>query len=253
MGDRIFVEPGDSRRSAWSCAENGTLYLESVDLLPPALQARLFDALAHTTPKLPRLIVSSRVNLHAATIEGNFREDLFYRLAVVLLKIPPLRERTGDLGGIIETVLARGTKRQKANGIRASSAFTRGKEPSAKAALARNMYELENVLRRAVVWSDSERLSEEAVWDALLSTTGRTKAVDTIVGLPIEDGIDIQKKVAELVMHYIDRAREYTGGNKSRTAKLLGLSSYQTLENWERKYSALLQNQDVVNGEEKLS
>ena len=130
--------------------------------------------------------------------------------------------------------------------------------PAAKDLLLRqrwpgNMYELENVLRRAVVWSDSERISEEAVWDALLSTTGRTKAVDTIVGLPIEDGIDIQKKVAELVMHYIDRVREYTGGSKSRTAKLLGLSSYQTLENWERKYSALLQNQDVVNGEEKLS
>ena len=250
---RIFGESGDNSRSAWLCAENGTLYLESVELLPPTLQARLLTALTHTTPKSPRMIVSSRVNLHAATTEGQFREDLFYSLAVVLLKIPPLRERTGDLGGIIETVLARvNEEAQDEPGFKPRQLSPAARDLLMRQAWPGNMYELLNTLRRTVVWSDSERIGEDAVWDALLSVTGRINSADTILGLPIEDGVDIQKKVAEVVMHYIDRVREYTAGNKSRTAKLLGLSSYQTLENWERKYSGLLQNQDVVNKEEKL-
>lgn len=241
LEDRIFGERSDSRRSAWSCAENGTIYLESVELLPPTLQARLFNALMHTTLKAPRIIVSSRVNLHAATTKGQFREDLFYGLAVVLLKIPPLRERTGDLGGIFETVLAR--VNEEATG---EPGFEpRHLSPAAKDLLLRqrwpgNMNELQNTLRRAVVWSNGHRISEEDAWDAILSVTSKSQANETVLGLPLENGIDIQKKVAEIVMHYIDRVREYSGGNKSRSAELLGLSSYQTLENWDKKYRKIL-------------
>ena len=102
LGDRIFVEPGDSRRSAWSCAENGTLYLESVDLLPPALQARLFDALAYNS-QASAIDSKQPGQLARSNDRGQLPRGSFLQPRCGASK-SPLRERTGDLGGIIETV-----------------------------------------------------------------------------------------------------------------------------------------------------
>jgi DNA-binding NtrC family response regulator len=252
LESQLFGDDDRSFGGAYDSAAGGTLYLESMELLPPILQARLLLALDAATQESPRMVISSRVNLLSEVTEGRFREDLFYALAVVLLKIPSLRDRTGDLGRIIEHTLRR---------INEESSSEPGFEPRTLSPAAKNfliqerwpgnMHELQNTLRRAVVWSDGAQISENEVWDSSFNTTSRANVNDPVLGLPLEQGVDIQKVVAEVVMHYIDRVKDYTGGNKSQSANLLGLSSYQTLENWDKKYKKMLRSRS--NSEDATS
>ena len=87
-----------------------------------------------------------------------------------------------------------------------------------------------------MVLSDAQEISEAEMWDALLPVAGRGNADSTVLGRPMEDGINLQEIMAEVARHYIIRAIEQSEGNKSMAANLVGLPSYQTLTNWMKKY-----------------
>jgi len=235
IADLLFG--GDRFAGALDRAHNGTLYIEEIECLPPDAQAQLQNYVENQTEDDPRLIISSRSNLLEKVADGDFREELFYLLAVIVLKIPPVRERSGDLSRLLDHVVEKINEQSGSEpGFVAKSL-----SPAAKSFLLQqrwpgNVHELENTLRRALIWSDGEEISEADVLDALLISAGRGGADNDILGRPIEDGVDIQELIGEVASHYIARAIEAAEGNRSQAAKLVGLPSYQTLTNWMKKY-----------------
>lgn len=147
-------------------AQGGTLFLDEIGELPTALQVKLLRFLQEqclervggrkSVPVNVRVVAATHVDLKQAMTTGRFREDLFYRLAVVVLKLPPLRERGGDISLLAQAFL------QKFSGPDGGRQFT----PTALQALERhpwpgNVRELENRLKRAVIMADGPRLTPE--------------------------------------------------------------------------------------------
>ena len=227
----------DSVVGALTRARNGTLYIEEIECLLQDAQARLQKLVESQSDDVPRLIISSRTNLLENVTAGRFREELFYMLAVVVLKIPPVRERSGDLSQLLDHLVA-SINRQSAS---EPGFVAKRLSPAAKSLLLQqrwpgNVHELENTLRRALIWSDGDEIGEADVLDALLNTAGSDSSSEAILGHPIEEGVDIQELIGQVVRHYILRAIETAEGNRTQAAKLVGLPSYQTLTNWMKKY-----------------
>ncbi len=239
--------PGHESAGKLAQASGGTLYLDEVELLPRQMQVRLQvlldemvsdETAASEAEKADvRIIAGTRKNLIDTVTAGDFREELFFGLAVLALKIPSLRERKGDLGPLIEMLLER---------INEQSADEPGFEkktlsPGAKNVLLQrpwpgNLRELENSLRRAAIWSEGAQITEDDVWDAVFTSPAPSGTQNGILDKPIDEGVDLQEILAEVARHYIARAIEQAGGNKTTAAKLVGLPSYQTLTNWMKKY-----------------
>lgn len=97
------------------------------------------------------------------------------------------------------------------------------------------MRELQNTLRRAAVWSTDDTLTVEDVREALLPVASGA-GQDTVLNRPLSGGIDLRTLLANVARHYLERALEETGGNKTEAARLVGLPSYQTLTNWMKRY-----------------
>ena len=245
--EQLFGSSPGIGSSAIVRAHLGTLFLDHVEYLPISAQARLQKLLETNEfsrvgePQVHkidvRVIAATSCDLMQEVTAGRFREELFYRLAVLALKTPPLRERAGDLGPLIEALL------ETINAQSASEPGYRRKRLSAGAknfliqqSWPGNLRELENTLRRAAVWSDGDEITEADTWDALLSLPDRARAGNAIIGRPIEEGVDLQEIIGEVARHYIKRAIEQSEGNKSMAAKLVGLPSHQTLSNWMTKY-----------------
>ena len=166
---------------------------------------------------------------------SRFREDLYYRLAVAVLKLPPLRERQGDLGPLVDRLL------DQINEESAREPGYRNKKLSASArnVLLRyswpgNVRELMNTLRRAAIWSDGTTIEAEDVREALLPAPRDQE--QAVLNRTLGNGFNLPDLLANVARHYLSRAMEESAGNKSRAADLVGLASYQTLTNWLSKY-----------------
>jgi DNA-binding NtrC family response regulator len=228
-------------------AHLGTLFLDHIEYLPISVQARLqklletgeFSPVGETQDQRidVRVIAATSCDLMEEIKNGRFREELFYRLAVLVLKMPPLRERTGDLGplidGLLETINTQSAEEPEYVYKRLSAG---AKNFLLQQSWPGNLRELENTLRRAAVWSDGDEISEADAWDAILSLPDRACAGNEIIGRPIEEGVDLQEIIGEVARHYIKRAIEQAEGSKTLAAKLIGLPSHQTLSNWMTKY-----------------
>jgi len=184
-----------------------------------------------------RIIAATNRNLIDEVVAGTFREDLFYRLAVAVLKLPPLRERAGDIGLLIDALL------EKINEHSQNEPGHKHKKISANAKnillghrWPGNIRELQNTLTRAAAWSDTEILDEKDIRDALLPVPTATANAE-ILNRSLEQGLDLPEIMTTVAQHYLERAMRQTGRNKTRVATLLGLSSYQTLTNWLKKYN----------------
>jgi NtrC-family two-component system response regulator AlgB len=171
-----FTGAWKDRPGRLEAAAGGTVFLDEVGELPPELQAKLLRFLeerrfervgdTRTLEVDARIVAATNRDLEAEVHAGRFRMDLFYRLAVVTLRLPPLRERREDLPALVDHLLETLAARQR-----------RPKpdlEPAAREALAGhawpgNVRELANVLERALVLSRSERIAAEDLPDALLA------------------------------------------------------------------------------------
>lgn len=228
-------------------ADGGTLFLDEIGELPKPLQTKLLRVLGGekqiVTPVGARKPIEVNVRIIAATNrtlldevqKGGFREDLFYRLAVAVLPLPPLRKRPGDLGDLIEGLL----KKVNREGESEPGFKPKNLSPAAKTLLLRyewpgNVRELLNTLRRAAVWSVGDTIDKDDVESALLTTPvpgGTRLREERILNRPIGEGFDLQNLLDTVAKHYFDRALKETGNNKSQAAKLLGVSNYVTLTN----------------------
>ena len=240
-----FTGADRERVGYFEAADGGTLFLDEIGELTAAAQVKFLRILqdgkvlrlgstSHRAVDV-RIIAATNRSLSGEVSEGRFREDLFYRLAVADLKLPPLRERTGDLGLLIDRLLDQ---------VNEDHARQPGFEPKKISPGARNLLlvqpwpgnvrELLNTLHRAALWTSGPSIRSEDVREALLPTVN---PVDVkILERPLGDDLSLPDLMASVARHYLARALDETDGNKPRAARLVGLPSYQTFTNWIRKY-----------------
>jgi transcriptional regulator with PAS, ATPase and Fis domain len=229
------------RPGVFETAHRGTLFLDEIGELPLPAQVKLLRVLQERevvrvgdteAQKVDvRIVAATHRNLFAEVAAGRFREDLFYRLAVAVLHLPPLREREGDLGLLIDHLFDE-AQRELAD----QPGFTpRRLAPAARNLLLRhpwpgNARELKNTLLRAALWAVGATIGADDIREALLASP---QASDTnLLARPLGDGFRLQDLLDDISRHYLSRALVEAGNNKTRAAELLGLGSYQTLTNW---------------------
>lgn len=240
-----FTGAATARAGYFEAADGGTLFLDEIGELPLPSQVRLLRVLQErevtrigaTRPKAidVRVIAATNRVLPEELRAGRFREDLFHRLAVGVLLLPPLREREGDLTLLIDSMLA---------AINSEAASQPGYKHKKLDAGARNLLlrhswpgnvrELHNTLLRASIWASGDKITAEDITASLAVTV--PPKVETVLGRPLDQGISLPEIMGDVARHYLERAMALTHGNKSEAARLLGLGSYQTLSNWLRKY-----------------
>jgi DNA-binding NtrC family response regulator len=232
----------------FEAADGGTLFLDEIGELPLPAQVKLLRVLQEGEVRRVgdsklmrvdvRIVAATNRDLGEEVKAGRFREDLFYRLAVLLLKVPPLRERDGDIGPLIDGLLQRineQSERAKEPGFKRKKISADARKLLIQELWPGNIRQLENTLRRAIVWSDGGVVTSDDIKEALLPAP-HMKTADAILNRPLDQGIDLQSLIGAVAEHYLRRAIEAAHGNKSKAAELVGLPSYQTLTNWMRKY-----------------
>ena len=235
------------REGKFKLADGGTLFLDEIGDMPLSLQAKLLRALQEgeieplgsnkLVPFDARVIAATSRDLNALVRTGQFREDLYYRLNVLPIRLPPLRERRSDIAALVEVLgedmaLRSGTEQPEL--LQDALALLMAQHWRG------NIRELRNVLEQAAMRSDSlqidavqlERLLREAGQDQIAPATSLLLAQpapgDDVLVRPLGE------QVAELERRAIAAALAQTGGNKMATARLLGISRaklYERLEN----------------------
>ncbi|SHJ68734.1 regulatory protein, Fis family [Pseudomonas luteola] len=230
------------RAGVFQQAQGGTLFLDEFGELVPDVQVRLLRVLQEGTftpvgssQELKadvRLITATHRNLMQEVAQGRFREDLFYRIAVGVLHLPPLREREGDLLLLSEKLLASIATQDASLGNKKISA--EAKKLILQHPWRGNVRELQSTLLRAALWCQGDLIAAYDIEQALFKLP---HSEADVLGMDVAQGIDLQKVISDVAGHYLRQALKITGGNKTRAASLLGLKSQQTLSNWMDKYS----------------
>ncbi|WP_213954204.1 MULTISPECIES: sigma-54-dependent Fis family transcriptional regulator [unclassified Variovorax] len=224
------------RDGKFKLADGGTLFLDEIGDMPMSLQAKLLRALQEGeieplgSNKLvafdARVIAATSRDLPALVREGRFREDLYYRLNVLPLRVPPLRERRGDIPALVEAL---GEDMAQRSGESPPELM-----PDALALLAAqhwrgNTRELRNVLEQVAMRSDSTRIDAAEV-KRVLAETGLEQIATPEAPASIPQGDDetllrpLADQIADLEARAIAAAMAKTGGNKLAASRLLGIS-----------------------------
>lgn len=236
-----FTGAVSDRKGHFERADGGTIFLDEIGELPKAIQVKLLRTLqeSEVTPvgsseakKIDvRVVAATNRTLINEVAEGNFREDLFYRLAVAIIKLPPLRERAGDISLLIDVLLRQVNDAAKDMGVKHKKISASAINLMLQHAWPGNVRELLNTLQRAAVWSDDEAISQEAIKDAILLSPKTLQGDDGILNQPVESGLDLEALMTQVARHYIERALDHTRNNKTQASKLLGFGNYQTFTN----------------------
>ena len=240
-----FTDAKQPRKGYFEAADGGTLFLDELGELPGPAQVKLLRTiqegevvrLGSSKPlKVDvRIVAATNRTLTEEIAAGRFREDLFYRLAVAVLKIPPLRERTGDLGILVDHLLLLVNREAAAEpGFKEKKISAGARNLLLAHPWPGNVRELLNTLRRAAIWSDGTAISSEDAREALLPTAVPVR--HEVLGRPLGSGLKLPDLLKDVARHYLGRAMDEAQGNKTRAAELVGLASYQTLTNWLAKY-----------------
>ena len=225
-----FTGAVGARPGKFESAHSGTLLLDEVGEMPlplqpkllRALQEREFDRLgSNQTVRVDiRVIATTNRPLEAAVAEGRFRADLYYRLNVIPLTLPPLRERAGDIAELARHFVQ--LYETLGNSVRLSEELLARLEQQAWPG---NVRELANFVRRAVALSRGGEIGVEALDHGKISPASVRLGPDWKPGLSL----------GEMERRLLAMTLESTGGNRSRTAELLGVS-LRTVRNKIREY-----------------
>jgi two-component system, NtrC family, response regulator AtoC len=222
-----FTDARTAKRGLFEEADGGTLLLDEVGELPLLVQPALLRVLQQgevrrvgdnrETRVDVRVLAATNRDLSAQVQAGRFREDLFYRLNVVQIRLPPLRERQDEIAALADRTLARHAERM--------SMSVRRLSPRALELLQRyrwpgNVRELENALERALVLAEEEEIGPEALPDAVQ----RTLVPGPPPSQPDAGDLSVKRAQRALEADLIRRALERTQGNRTRAAELLELS-----------------------------
>ncbi len=234
-----FTGAVGSKPGRFELADGGTLFLDEIGEIPVEIQVKLLRALQESefervggikTLKVDvRLIAATNRDLKALIAEGRFREDLYYRLAVVPIALPPLRDRREDVPLLVHHFIEKYNRRlgKKVSGIEDEAL-----QLLLGYAWPGNIRELENLMERSVLFADGARIEASALPDALrekgpvaptpIAAVGPLGAIAAPSGASMKEIVRLAQ--AELEKELIGRALEETGGNVTRAAKRLQIS-----------------------------
>ena len=237
-----FTGALNTRIGRFELAHNGTLFLDEIGELDPSLQVKLLRVLQEKefervggvkTIKINvRILVATNKDLEKAIREGKFREDLYYRLNVIPLDLPPLRDKTEDIPVLINYFVQEFAQKRRREPLTFSTEaiqyLTRYRWPG-------NVRELENLIERLTILTSKNTVAASDLPEKFYQTTDPQLANDTHAKQNMdfnfpECGIDINSVVRNMERNLILKALEKTGGVKNRAAKLLGLNRTTLIE-----------------------
>ncbi len=222
-----FTGADSDKKGLFEAADGGTLFLDEVGELPQPLQVKLLRALQEgeirrvggTTSTMVnvRIISATNRNLSALVREGAFREDLYYRLAVVPIHLPPLKERREELPDLVLHFMERHRERL---GLQVTKIHPDAVDVLLNYSWPGNIRELENVLEQAMLLAEGDELIAEELPDQVRFSMAAADDLELT-----ENDLSVKKHSAALERKLIQRALERTGGNRTKAAELLELSA----------------------------
>lgn len=231
-----FTGADQDREGLFAAAHNGTVFLDEVGELPLSLQPKLLRVLQERKIKAlgateeididTRIIGATNRDLEAEVAAGRFREDLFFRLNVVQIDLPPLRQRREDIPVLAETFRE---KYSKEYGRNVTQIAPDAMERLLAFRYPGNIRQLENVIERAVALATGSVLTVQQLPKEISSAESAPTRVFTVAAdTPFPDeGVDLDRLVEDFEYRLISTALEKAGGVKTKAAELLGLSFRQ--------------------------
>ncbi|MGA2223722.1 MAG: sigma-54 dependent transcriptional regulator [Syntrophobacteraceae bacterium] len=233
-----FTGAFKERRGRFELANKGTIFLDEIGEMSPKLQVKLLRFIqemkfqrvggSRTVEVDVRILAATNKDLERAVAESEFREDLFYRLNVIPIHVPPLREREGDIAILIQHFLKqhclKKTIPQKQMSAAAIESLVQYDWPG-------NVRELQNVIERLVILTDTDEIQ-------LYDLPKRMQAVQPIEARHTDlgaDGINLKETLDDLENRLILDALQRAGGVKNKAAKLLGLNRTTLIEKMKKK------------------
>ena len=228
-----FTGAISNKQGLFEAADHGTIFLDEIGELSPFLQVKLLRAVQETSFKPVggtkeikvdvRIISATNKKLEQEVIEGNFREDLFFRLNVIPLKIPPLKDRKGDVALLARHFVEKCSKEMGKDIVKLSSYAV---DFLNKYSFPGNVRELENLIERSVALSSTNIILPESL---TISTHKRRRWIEGIKGRrfdldEVEQGVDLDEILSTIEQAYLKKAMEISGANKSKAADCLNLS-----------------------------
>jgi len=244
-----FTDAKKDRDGALKKANGGILFLDEVGECDGSTQAKLLRVLEpipgegaavreftpvgadepHRTDV--RIIAATNRDLVAAIESNSFREDLYYRLASITIKLPPLRERRTDIPAIAAAILNETNRqfREQEQGFEDKHLSDSANRFVCEHTWPGNVRELRNVLVQAAVMAEREELTDADLQAALPEVPGDSRE-DGVFGDRLGHDFSLDQYLQSIQRHYIKVAMEQAGGVKAKAARLLGMKNYQTLD-----------------------
>src|SRR3990172_8386841 len=218
-----FTGAVKQKKGRFELADKGTLFLDEIGDVSTAMQVKLLRVIQecefervggeHTIKTSVRIIAATNKNLHKLIAEGKFREDLYYRLSVIPITIPSLRERRDDIPMLVDHFLQKSAVK---NGIEKKIIEQEGLKLLSDYSWPGNIRELENLIERLSVISSENVINSDLIARHLFSNAGAANSFDN---LPLEEALfNFEKSL-------IVQAMKKAGGVKNRAAKILGIST----------------------------
>jgi DNA-binding NtrC family response regulator len=237
-----FTGAISNRKGRFQSADKGSIFLDEIGDMPALLQVKLLRVLQNQTIEPvgstetididTRVIAATHRDLEQMVSDKSFREDLYYRLNVIPIKIPALKERREDIPLLISYYITRFTSADKSNEIRISEkalTMLMGYDWPG------NVRELENIIERLVILrGGNEILPEDLPTKIFRHNPLATDHYKGIFELP-EDGIDLKRVLSDIEDSLIIQALGFTGGNKNQASKLLSLNRTTLIEKLKKK------------------
>jgi two-component system response regulator PilR (NtrC family) len=240
-----FTGADTTKKGLIEVAEGGTVFLDEIGEMTPSMQVKFLRVLQERrfrrvggTEEIAasiRVIAATNRDLPRAVADGKFREDLFYRLNVIPIKLPALRDRAGDVPLIAEHFLTKLTREM--------GKTIDGFAPEAMAALDAyqwpgNVRELENVVERAVALEQARRIELDAMPDYIqagrpatpLANGSRMPVADSLAATGssvLDENFNLEQHLQDVERQHLERALRQAGGVQTHAAELLGLSFRQ--------------------------
>lgn len=245
-----FTGADSDRKGLFEVADGGTVFLDEIGECDLETQAKLLRVLQPVTGEGPsvryiqrlgddkdrrvdvRIIAATNKDLFAAIKKGEFREDLYYRLAGISISLPPLRDRKTDIPkiaerfmGLLNTQFEADQPGYEHKSLSASAiAFVKTQ------AWKGNVRQLYNALMQAAVLTDGNSIGRKEVAASIAEMPDSGGPFSCFADRPLGDEFDLEEHLNDIHSHYLRRAMEESGGVKAKAARLLGMKNYQTLD-----------------------
>ena len=232
-----FTGAAANKQGLFEAANGGTIFLDEISATTPALQIKLLRVLQEREIRRVggtadikvdvRVIAASNREIRAEVEKGLFREDLYYRLNVIPIHLPPLRERTDDIPLLVDFYL-----RKKSPGRQMKAISSDALKVLMSYRWPGNVRELENTIERLAILTEGDIITADQLSASFTSTTSTSELIP--LEIP-ESGIDLERLLQNAEWSLLQRAMHKAGGVKTEAARLLGLS-FRSFRHRMKKY-----------------